>query len=212
MDSAVAPPNAKAGSVSLRFNCTKAAKYSSRLLSEPIAAEPGRTYHLSAMAKFGQHGGDRPWIWLVQVDEDGKEIMHLPTGMQLSSSAWSQITCTFVADKGAHSFYIYAGAMPGNYPDNVGLGFWIADVMLVSLDYALSNVIRTSITEIDVTDASSGKKYVFGTDYTVLNATGGSDPYVVYFLAFVRKVHLYLPLDRFFDAAVFLDRACTGPQ
>lgn len=176
MDSAETPPGAKAGSVSLRFNCSKKAKFSSRLLSAPIRAEPGRTYQLSAMVKLGNHAGDRPWIWLVQVGKDGKEIMHLPTGMQLSSSAWAQITCTFVSDKDAHSFYIYSGAMPGRYPDNVGLGFWIADVMLISLDYALANVIRTSITEIDVTDASTGKKYVLGTDYTVINATGGSDP------------------------------------
>lgn len=176
VDSAEIPPDAKAGSVSLRFNCSKKAKYSSRLLSAPITAEPGRTYQLSAMARLGQDGGDRPWIWLVQVGKDGKEIMHLPTGMELTTSVWAQITCTFVSDKDAHSFYIYSGAMPGGHPDNVGLGFWIADLMLLSLDYALANVIRTSITEIDVKDASTGKKYALGTDYTVINATGGSDP------------------------------------
>ena len=125
VDSTVVPPGANAGAVSLRFNCTKAAKYSSRLLSAAIPAEPGRTYQLSAMAKLGQHGGDRPWIWLVQVSKDQKEITHLLTGMQLTSSTWAQITCTFVADKDAHSFYIYSGAMPGKYPDNIGLGFWI---------------------------------------------------------------------------------------
>ena len=76
----------------------------------------------------GRKAGDAPWIWLVQVDAHGSEIRRLPTGMQLEGSSWSQVTCTFIADRAAAQFYIYAGAMPGAHPDNVGLGFWIDDL------------------------------------------------------------------------------------
>ena len=84
LDSEEVRPGSSPGSSSLRFNCTRAASnFSSRLLSAPIAAEPNRTYQLSAFAKLGGHGGDRPWIWLVQVDSSGKQIMRLPTGIQV---------------------------------------------------------------------------------------------------------------------------------
>ena len=88
------------------------------------------------------------------------------------------MTCTFIADKAAANIYIYVGAMPGaHYKDNVGLGFWIDDVMFISLDYALSNVIRTSVTEIDIVDAASPlTKFTLGTDFIVINATGGFAP------------------------------------
>jgi hypothetical protein len=156
------------------FNCTRAASYSGRLLSAPIVAEPNRTYMLSVFAMVGSHGGDRPWVWVVQVDQSGKEIKHLPTGVQLEASTWLQYTCTFVADPQAAHFYIYAGAMPGRSKDNVGLSFWIDDVALISLDYALANVIRTTITDVDVRDAKTGEAYSLGTDYAVRNATGGT--------------------------------------
>jgi hypothetical protein len=74
----------------------------------------------------------------------------LDAGIQVESAVWAQVTCTFVADKDAANFFIYAGAVPGRYPNNVGLSFWLDDIMFMSLDYALSNVIRTSITDVDV--------------------------------------------------------------
>ena len=158
------------------FNCSKAAKYSGRLLSDPIPAEPNRTYQLSAFVKMGAHSGDRPWIWVIQVNEAGEEIKHLPTGVQLNSEEWQQYTCTFVADTQASQFYIYAGAMPGRSPNNIGLSFWIDDVALISLDYALANVIRTTITDVDVRDAKTNVAYKLGTDFAVRNSTGGEDP------------------------------------
>ena len=51
--------------------------------------------------------------------------------------------------------------------------------MLISLDYALSNVIRTRITEVDVRDASTNRSFTLGTDYVVVNSTGSQAPAAV---------------------------------
>ena len=127
LDSTEVRPGASAGSSSLRFNCTQAASnFSGRLLSAPIAAEPNRTYQLSAFAKLGGHGGDRPWVWLVQLDSQGREIRHLPTGeildpgLRMRTSSHAQI----VSDAYAFSRhpYRYSGGVYCLEPGHVRLG------------------------------------------------------------------------------------------
>jgi hypothetical protein len=124
--------------------------------------------------------GDSPWLWLVQVDANNKEISggdHLPTGAQMTGPAsdeWKQITCTFVAEPTAASFYVYAG-LTGNTTANTRV--WVDDVMVVSLDYALANTIRTTVTDVvirppGVPRSSTDKLFHAGTDYTVVDNRG----------------------------------------
>lgn len=156
------------------------ASTSARLLSMPVSVEPMRTYQLSMFAKPGVRAQSASttgflWAWIVQLDLHGQEISgvsHLPTGAEVSNlipdaDGWSQVTTNFVSDPMAVQFAIYIGK-PGNASDDFEC--WIDDLMLLDLDAAFSNVIRTSITDFVVRPRNSSNTslvYQEGVDYVV---------------------------------------------
>ena len=169
---------------------------SARLLSDPVAVEPGRSYQLSFYYKLNRtNGADRPWVWLAQLDASGDLIADPftnPTGVQLGDTAappdkrgWTQGTVTMVASpswpswyardkppRNATHFQIYAGGV------NSESTFWIDDVAIISLDRAVANVIVTNATNIVVRAPASARndsaaRYVEGRDYAVRAAAGG---------------------------------------
>jgi hypothetical protein len=177
--------HAHLGRHSMRCDVTAPTNLSARLLSHGVAAVPNRTYQLSVFTRvanstnrsaLGSHG---PWIWLVQVDKSGAEIQggaHLPTGVQvgtnhyLNAFDWTQGTVTFRADPAAASFHVYAGVATAPAP----ITWWLDSVMLISLDHALSNVIRTSATDVIVRPAGAPRNgsavYAEGSDYELVRA------------------------------------------
>jgi hypothetical protein len=108
-------------------------------------------------------------VWVVQLDKSGAEIKHLPVGATLyasTGSKWLESTATFVADSEAVAFVVYIGA--ANQAG--GTNLWIDDLILIALDSALSNVIRTSITDIRVRDATDPTvEYTIGVDFGLSN-------------------------------------------
>lgn len=126
------------GGRAMRLDVPAGAGLSARLLSDPVTAEPGRTYQLSFFSRLSNatHLGSAyaAWVWLVQLDSHGAEIQggrHLPTGVQLAtnryqdSKAWLEGTCTFVADPKAAAFRVYAGQTPGTgYSENSPATRW----------------------------------------------------------------------------------------
>jgi len=49
--------------------------------------------------------------------------------------------------------------------------WWVANISVLRIGPALVNVIRTGDTDVRVTDATTGRKYALGRDYTVTNPT-----------------------------------------
>eukprot|EP00039_Didymoeca_costata_P021443 m.344545 g.344545 ORF g.344545 m.344545 type:complete len:830 (+) comp24646_c0_seq1:87-2576(+) len=162
------------GAHSVKFEATTATvNASSTLLSQPIAISSGQTYQLSAYVRVAKITGDGPWVWLVQVNETGDEICKRPTGVQLTNEPaleWAELTCTFVAEEGATSFYVYMGQMAGG-PTLV----WVDDIAVIALDNAFANVIRTSVTDFIIRPPNntrvSPSAYILGQDYVVVNST-----------------------------------------
>lgn len=165
------------GPRSMRCDITVGAGVSSRLLSQAVTIEPSRTYQLSAYTKVESVFGDEPWVWLVQIDKAGNQISggtHLPTGAQISNNgnAWTQITCTFVAEPTAAKFVVYVGL---NGTTTSSTRFWIDEIMILSLDHALINVIRTNVTDLIIRPQGVGRNdsnayYRQGHDYIVNDA------------------------------------------
>lgn len=145
--------------------------YSARLLSEHIPIQANRTYQLSVWSLLNISAGERPWAWIVQLDTIGAEIKHLPVGATLyQSTKFVESTATFVADAEAVAFAVYIGAAN----QLGGTTLWIDDIMLIALDAALSNVIRTSITDVRVRDGTDPTKhFTLGQDFVLSN---GSTP------------------------------------
>lgn len=82
-----------AGGRSMRLDAPANVSLSARLISDPVAAEPGRTYQLSIFSRVSNTthlgGGSAAWVWLVQLDASGTEIQggeHLPTGVQIGTN------------------------------------------------------------------------------------------------------------------------------
>lgn len=165
----------RSGSKSMKFVLDPSNGVSARLLSTKIVIEPRRTYQLSAFVFINTISGDEPYIWLVQLDNAGNEITHLPTGAEISGSKniWTQLTCTFKADDDATAFYVYIGRS-GNTTETSNL--WIDDIMIINLDSALANIIRTNFTDVVVRPFGTSRNdsstlYKLGEDYEILQLT-----------------------------------------
>ena len=65
---------------------TPGGNYSARLLSENVPIQANRTYQLSVWSLLNASDGERPWVWIVQLDTAGAEIKHLPVGATLYQS------------------------------------------------------------------------------------------------------------------------------
>ena len=77
----------------MRLDAPANASLSARLISDPVAVEPGRTYQLSIFSRVSNTthlgGASAAWVWLVQLDASGNEIQggnHLPTGVQIGTN------------------------------------------------------------------------------------------------------------------------------
>ena len=177
------------GGRSVRLDAPANLSLSARLLSNPVPAFPNRTYQLSIFSRVSNAtklgGASAAWVWLVQLDAKGKEIQggtHLPTGVQIGTNKyqnpkdWLEGTCTFVSDPAAAAFRVYAGHVNSVTPTT----WWLDEVAILNLDSAMSNVIRTTITDYVVRPAGEPRNgssvLKAGADYQVsaaaVNVTG----------------------------------------
>ena len=88
-----ATQTASADGRSMRLDAPANVSLSARLISDPVVAEPGRTYQLSVFTRVSNTthlgGSSAAWVWLVQLDASGNEIQggaHLPTGVQIGTN------------------------------------------------------------------------------------------------------------------------------
>jgi hypothetical protein len=164
-------------SLTVDASTTAPVNLTTRILSSPVPVHPGRAHQLSIFTNFinGTKLSHRPWVWLVQIDSEGAEIHTIPTGIQPTNTApgkWRQDTITFVTDRSCVAVRVYAGAVMVNAP----LHLLLDEILIIGLDHALSNVIRTTVTDVIVRQPGSlrndtAARYTEGVDYTLVSAS-----------------------------------------
>ena len=99
----------------------------------------------------------------------------LPYG-RFSLQRWVVLSGTFLADEQSDGDVYVQAWVDGNYTGT----FFLADVRIVQLNTALLNVVRTPLTDINVTSADGAVQYQIGVDFNVTsparkNVAGAQD-------------------------------------
>eukprot|EP01079_Euglenida_sp_SAG-EU17-18_P001280 gene1280-421_t len=138
-----------------------------RLLSNRVAVDGGRVYHVTLYYRTAGALGGLWWAWVVQTNSSGSEVRLRPVGIQLASSGgkWVEGTATFTTEAATAGLSVYLGGV------NATGEVWVDTVLAVSLDHALLNVIRTPSTDIVVTSLDGAHTYTRGTDYNISSPT-----------------------------------------
>lgn len=152
----------------------------SRLLSDPVAVDANRTYTFSIFwQSVGVEGANHPAARVVQLDAAGQRVRHLPVAVTLvnthGSGGFIEGTATFVAEPTTTAARIYIGGV-----GSANGTLWVDDLLLMRLDSALLQVIRTSVTDVavgveppspDRNMGPSGHMFKIGQDFVVHNAS-----------------------------------------
>ena len=169
--------NAHTGSGSVKISVDKAwaedypISFSSRLAmknDQYISVEAGKTYNISFWAKTSEMTGSGQVV-IVQKDINKKNVAG--TGAWINSASFNQGTRDwkryFISLKASEStkyLELSSRILAGGYGT-----FWLDDFEIRRMDGALTNIIRTPSTDIQITSADGQTLYNEGSDYSVID-------------------------------------------
>lgn len=134
-----------------------------------LPVESKKTYTLSFWVKTDAISGNAPQILVVQYDGTGTRAVgsdgsvnsaYLATG----TYGWRQYFLSVPTTPTTTYLSVSARLQPGGYGR-----LWLDDFELRRMDGALTNVIRTALTDIAVSSVDGSMAYMEGSDYTVSN-------------------------------------------
>ena len=128
------------------------------LKSKRYSLSPNSIYNLSFFAKVNNIGGkNHPALRVVELDSMGDQIKQ--HNIYIKEKMWTKKELNFKTSSNCAQIYIYC-----NIWDGYGQA-WFDEISLRRLDNALINVIRSSSSDIVITNADKTKTYVEDIDY-----------------------------------------------
>ncbi len=153
------------GSYSMKLNVSQSTNSSQAYLKiELDNIEPNSYYLLLGKAKAENNSNVPPQLTMYTRIGSEKDILVSDTTWE--TSGWIDFGTSIKTTEMADNIVIYSRIQSGG----TGL-FWLDDFKLFRVNGALRNVIRSSDTDITITDLSGTTTYIEGDDYEIIDGT-----------------------------------------